>query len=411
MSARSLSLLRTAALVAGMALAPLPAPPAFAADAPGTGVGSAAGGHGTSAAPDTGAPALGTALAELRRLHREAREATTRHRATEEALGRERARARRLDDELARARLALVDSREAAGRLARQQYQSRSGLSPYLGLLLARDPRHVLEQGRMIERMARERAATVRRLGVAERRAADLAGQAREALDRRLTLAERAERERDAARLRLDAVEEALAALAPTPGDASNLAGRDGVARARRPVAASGSSGTKESPPSVAGERALRFAVEQLGKPYEWGADGPARFDCSGLTHRAWERAGTVIPRTSQAQWAELERVPLDRLRPGDLVVYFPRATHVALYLGGGEVVHAPRPGSTVRISPVGANPILGAVRPDPGGRSSARYVPPALPEERAPGSHVAYSAAGPHPPGSRGDAGAVSSG
>jgi cell wall-associated NlpC family hydrolase len=56
----------------------------------------------------------------------------------------------------------------------------------------------------------------------------------------------------------------------------------------------------------------------------------------------------------------------MSRLRPGDLVVYYPTATHVALYLGGGMVVQAPRPGENVKVSPVRTNPVLGAVRPDP---------------------------------------------
>ncbi|ARX86404.1 hypothetical protein SMD44_05875 [Streptomyces alboflavus] len=90
--------------------------------------------------------------------------------------------------------------------------------------------------------------------------------------------------------------------------------------------------------------------------------------------------AGHGIPRTSQQQWARLPRVPLRDLRPGDLVVYFPRATHVALYLGRGKVVHAPRPGARVKVSPLAANPVLGAVRPDPRATPVSDYRPPRLP-------------------------------
>ncbi len=75
---------------------------------------------------------------------------------------------------------------------------------------------------------------------------------------------------------------------------------------------------------------------------------------------------GRPDPRTSQEQWARLERIALVDLRPGDLVVYFPEATHVALYLGDGMVVQAPRPGARIKVSPIAANPVLGAVRPDP---------------------------------------------
>nr|WP_240979425.1 C40 family peptidase [Streptomyces sp. HNM0574] len=132
--------------------------------------------------------------------------------------------------------------------------------------------------------------------------------------------------------------------------------------------------------PSRQGERALRFALDQVGKPYVWGAEGPGAFDCSGLTARAWKHAGRTLPRTSQAQWKKLKRVPLHELRPGDLVLYHRGATHVGLYAGEGRIVQAPRPRAKVTVSPLSANPLLGAVRPDPGARPLADYRPPRLP-------------------------------
>ncbi|MEU2516996.1 C40 family peptidase [Streptomyces syringium] len=72
------------------------------------------------------------------------------------------------------------------------------------------------------------------------------------------------------------------------------------------------------------------------------------------------------IPRTSQEQWKRLTRIPLDALRPGDLIIYYQEATHVAIYAGDGQVIHAPRPGAFVKLSPIAFGPVLGAVRPDP---------------------------------------------
>ncbi|EPJ35388.1 hypothetical protein STAFG_7570 [Streptomyces afghaniensis 772] len=71
--------------------------------------------------------------------------------------------------------------------------------------------------------------------------------------------------------------------------------------------------------------------------------------------------------------------------------MYFPEATHVALYLGDGMVVQAPRPGATVKVSPIAANPVLGAVRPDPGGKPLRRYEPPELPEWATDGPDEGY--------------------
>lgn len=116
---------------------------------------------------------------------------------------------------------------------------------------------------------------------------------------------------------------------------------------------------------SAQGKAAVQFATAQIGKPYVWGAEGPESFDCSGLTSEAWKSAGRPIPRTSQEQWKQLPHVPVEEMRPGDLIIYFDDASHVAMYVGDGSIVHAPRPGRTVTLAGAGSMPILGVVRPD----------------------------------------------
>ncbi|MGC9498273.1 NlpC/P60 family protein [Streptomyces sp. WG7] len=374
MSGRFLRLVCTAAVTAGIVLAPVPA----------------------TADPDPGEArrdrSVAGLLTDLQRLYREAEKATETYNGTEERLKKQRAEVSRLEAALARTRLSLRDSRGAAGRLARQEYRNSGSLSPYLRLLLARDPRHALDQGHVIGRLARQRAETVGRLTGDERKADELAERARKALDEQLALAERQERQRDEVRERLHAVEELLASLTPEELAALAEFESNGIAEAQQRLVESGALGDDDMP-TAEGDRAVRFAVEQLGKPYEWGAEGPASYDCSGLTSVAWERAGAPIPRTSQEQWARLEHVPLGELRPGDLVVYFPEATHVAMYLGDGMVVQAPRPGAEVKVSPIAANPVLGAVRPDPGGEPLRRYTPPRLPEGATDGSDEGYAA------------------
>jgi len=96
---------------------------------------------------------------------------------------------------------------------------------------------------------------------------------------------------------------------------------------------------------------AVAYAKAKIGKPYVYGAEGPNSFDCSGLTQAAWRSAGVKIPRTSQAQLAGLTRVSASSVRPGDIVVY-KGGGHVGLYVGGGKVVEAPRPGASVRLAP-----------------------------------------------------------
>ncbi|MBL3666652.1 C40 family peptidase [Streptomyces sp. M2CJ-2] len=409
MSEMLLRLVCTAAVAAGTVLAPVPAtavrkPPESAAarppGAPGNDDGALEPSSGTAAEPRE--RSVAELLTDLQRLYHAAGKATAAYEATEERLTEQRAETRRLESALARARLSLHDSRGAAGRLARHQYQNSTGISPYVRLLLARDPQHALDQGHVIGRLARNRADAVGRLTGREKRADELARRARRALDVRLALTERRGKERDAVRERLGEVEELLASLSPEELAALAERERAEVARDQAEFLASGAlgaPGVSGAPgggrtPSAAGDRAVRYAVEQIGKPYEWGAEGPGAYDCSGLTSEAWGAAGTPVPRTSQEQWARLERVALDELRPGDLVVYFPEATHVALYLGDGMVVQAPRPGARVKVSPIAANPVLGAVRPDPDGEPLRRYVPPELPEGATEGPDQGYARA-----------------
>ncbi|MGY5634134.1 transglycosylase family protein [Streptomyces sp. UC1A3] len=138
-----------------------------------------------------------------------------------------------------------------------------------------------------------------------------------------------------------------------------------------------------------AAQRAVAYARAQLGKPYVYGADGPGSYDCSGLTMSAWAAAGVSIPRTSQAQWSGLTRVPASAVRPGDLVVYN-GAGHVALYVGNGQIIEAPRPGKAVQTAPWRsgwyADTFVGVVRPSGGTTveataGSVKVTPPAAPQ------------------------------
>ncbi|MFJ3926845.1 NlpC/P60 family protein [Streptomyces sp. NPDC090022] len=346
-----------------------------------------------TAEPGAGVQDVGRLLVQLQGLYQRAEEAAEAYKATEIALTARAGEERRLTSELGAARTALDRERAAAGRLAREQYQASRGLSPYARILLSGDPQAALDERRFAVREAAHRAAVIGRLTRGEQRADALAARARRELGTQQTLAARKKQYRDEARAQLGQVERLLASLTTEQLTALSAKERSVTMGAQRALEASGRLGTVRRAPTAAGGAALRFAVAQLGKPYVWGAEGPAAFDCSGLTSQAWAAAGRAIPRTSQEQWAQLPRVPLDELRPGDLVVYFPKATHVAIYAGDGKVIQAPRPGAAVKVSPIAANPLLGAVRPDPDGLPLARYTPAVLPESASAGSDDGYSA------------------
>lgn len=101
---------------------------------------------------------------------------------------------------------------------------------------------------------------------------------------------------------------------------------------------------------------AVAFALAQVGKPYQWGGNGPSSFDCSGLTQQAWRRAGVAIGRVVGQQLGDGAATTTSSLAPGDLVM-IPGATgslaapgHVGMYIGQGLVVNAPRTGDVVRV-------------------------------------------------------------
>lgn len=117
-------------------------------------------------------------------------------------------------------------------------------------------------------------------------------------------------------------------------------------------------------PGQTLGEMALQFALAQMGKPYEYGGNGPYAFDCSGLTQQAWRSAGVWIPRTSQEQAYSGMEVPFSQIRPGDLVIFYSDASHVGIYAGHGMVVVAPHSGSYIRLESIAWMPVYDVRRP-----------------------------------------------
>ncbi len=133
---------------------------------------------------------------------------------------------------------------------------------------------------------------------------------------------------------------------------------------AASPPAGSGGGG----PQAGGGQAAVDAARSQLGVPYVWGGEQPGvGFDCSGLTQWAWRQAGVSLPRTAEEQWLATTHIPLADLQPGDLVFWNDGTSsvqHVAIFVGGDEVIQAPHPGTTVSYSTIWTNGLVGAGQP-----------------------------------------------
>lgn len=108
---------------------------------------------------------------------------------------------------------------------------------------------------------------------------------------------------------------------------------------------------------------AMSTAMAQIGKPYRWGAAGPSAFDCSGLISYSFSEAGKDLPRTSRAQSQVGTPVSKSNLKPGDLVFFYSPVSHVGIYIGGGQIVHASTSGQPVKISDMDRMPFNSARR------------------------------------------------
>ncbi|MEV0774676.1 NlpC/P60 family protein [Streptomyces sp. NPDC050433] len=302
--------------------------------------------------------------AKVDRLYHEAEAATEKYNGAKEKAADARAKLDTLRDEAARRTARLNVSRNALGSIATAQYRA-GGLSPAVQLALSSDPDAYLRGAALAERAGFQQARAVDRmraqLGELGRLRTKADAELAELKSRQADLAKHKSTVRkklaDAERLldRLTAAERA--AYAESTGAADPRAARAGGAQSRAVTGA-------VPAPTARAAAAVAYARVAIGKPYVWGATGPDGFDCSGLTQAAWRAAGVSLPRTTYTQINAGQRVSRAQLAPGDLVFFYSGISHVGLYVGNGQMIHAPRPGAQVRTAPIDQMPFAGATRP-----------------------------------------------
>jgi cell wall-associated NlpC family hydrolase len=250
---------------------------------------------------------------------------------------------------------------KAIGSIAAQQYKS-GPLSNSLELLFSSDPSLYLSTAGSLESVTRKKTADLRKFSVATQRlnATSLtvndklslvkAAQAR--FTKQLAIANAKLKEAEALLAKLTAAErERLAKLNDDQEDADQ----------KNSLASAGKYGNV----SGRGGIAIKYALQQIGDKYVFGADGLVYWDCSGLTMRAFQAAGVSLPHSSRAQYNYGKSVARKDLQPGDLVFFGKPISHVGIYLGGDRMLHAPRSGSRVKIAEfsLGRKPYIGARR------------------------------------------------
>ncbi|MYS91818.1 MULTISPECIES: NlpC/P60 family protein [Streptomyces] len=305
------------------------------------------------AVPTVAAPYDDT-RAEVDRLYEQAEKATEAYNEADERADELRDEVGAAQDRVARQQQRINSMRESLGSLAGAQYRS-GGIDPSLALLFSDDPDEYLDKASRLDRITAHQAGQLKELQEAMRELAqdreEAAGKLRELEKSRKAVAAH----KKTVEHKLATARRLLNSLPDSERDAygrASRSGRDGFPDLGGATAASGR-----------GAAAVAAARSVLGRPYIWGANGPSGFDCSGLTQWSYAQAGVFLPRTSQAQRHAGRQVPLSEARPGDLVVYRSDASHVGMYMGNGQVIHAPYPGAPVRYDPVGMMPVSSVTR------------------------------------------------
>ena len=303
------------------------------------------------------------AAAQLEQVQREAEALTEEWHAARDALVARQDEQRALQDAVEPARVAAEQA-----RAAEEQYRVQvdelvmstfegGNLDQFNALLASGSPQDFLDQMSALELLASDQRtvldgliATIEDTTSAQAEVDAALARARAAAEAAVAAEQDVAARKREAELRIDDAEELLARLSPaqradrTGGGAS---GPDG------PVAGPG-----------VGVEALNAAIEQLGKPYQWGAEGPGSFDCSGLTSWAFARAGVTLPRSSSQQANVGQPVSRSDIRAGDLVFFYSPVSHVGIAVDNDTIISAPQTGDVVKYSSIAGREFHSARRP-----------------------------------------------
>lgn len=297
------------------------------------------------------------AKAQVNALYEQAEQATEKYDAANEKLKTLQTEAGTLQDQVARQQAHLNTLRDSIGTIAASQYRS-GGIDPSLQLFLSSNPDTYLEQATALDQISSLQAGALKQLQDAkqtlDQERAQASAKLAELESTRTELSKRKNEAKDKlakAQGILNSLTEAQRAQIAADEERANR-GQDRVDLGNAKPAS--------------GRAAAAFAAAQtkIGKPYVYGADGPNSFDCSGLTSWAYRQAGVSIDRTAAEQASDGTRIySKSQLMVGDLVIFYSGYSHVGLYAGNGQILHAPKPGASVRYESINNMPFQFGVR------------------------------------------------
>ncbi|MFI0444940.1 NlpC/P60 family protein [Actinomadura sp. 6N118] len=233
--------------------------------------------------------------------------------------------------------LAFATLREKVAQMAATAYKNGE-TGDVAGFIGAGDPQAVLDQSAVFTHLSRNRNSELGQFLAAAQRVRREKAQAQNAYDEVAAKAKDLKKQKATVEKSIKEQQKLLRKLGIKPDRPGSGGG-------------GGGGGSYKGPASGSARVALNFAYSKLGTPYLYGGTGP-RYDCSGLTMRAWEAAGVNITRTTNTQYAATKRVAKSDLQPGDLV-FFSGLGHMGMYVGGGKMIHSPRTGKSVEVVPI----------------------------------------------------------
>lgn len=307
----------------------------------------------------------GQVKAKVDKLYQEAEVATEKYNGAKEKADAAGERLKKLQDQAARKEERLNSARDALGSVAAAQYRD-GGIDPALRLALSDDPDRYLENAEFVERAGNRQKSAVAGVRKQLREIEQLRGAAHIELTSLKSRQTELKRHKKTITGKLGSARQLLSRL--TAQERARIAEAPGANRASRSstdlrdtLAAPGAAGSQA--PNARAAAAVSYAYQKLGSPYVWGATGPNAFDCSGLVQAAYRSAGVSLPRTTYSQIAAGSRVSRSELLPGDLVFFYAGISHVGIYVGNGQMIHAPNSSAPVRVAPLDEMPYAGATR------------------------------------------------
>ncbi|WP_236008847.1 NlpC/P60 family protein [Actinomadura physcomitrii] len=337
---------------------------------------------------------LAQADGELDALNAAAETAVERYNGERLKLERSQQIYRATQQRLAEAARRVGEAQNELAAFAARVYQDDTGYDRVSSAISGRGgPQGFMDRAGMVEVLAEQRTAMVRRVEASKTVADVFRRQAQAALQEQTAAAKSAEEAKGRAQAAVAAQQASIRRIADRKrtlekrlGDAQARADRLARERERAMEARAvrkARAGLKTANIARRGALVARSALEWLGTPYSWGGgtfDGPSLgvdqgagtvgFDCSGLAMYAWSKAGVRLDHWTGTQWTSGPHVPVSRLRPGDLVFFATDTSnpdtihHVGVYIGGGRMVEAPYTGARVRISSIHRSDLIGATRP-----------------------------------------------